>query len=84
MTSDDRPSGISEHDGAGSAIPPMGTLVIRTWYEPGQAPAFRARLTYSRGPDGEPNTVSTADPDEALSIVRHWLFAQPGSPGEVT
>jgi hypothetical protein len=83
MTSDDRPLGMSGQDGTGSAIPPMGALVIRTWYEPDQVPAFRARLTYSRGPDGEPNTVSTADPDEALSIVRRWLFAQPGSLGEV-
>lgn len=83
MTSDDRPSGISDSGGTESAMPYMGTLVIRTWYEPDQVPAFRARLTYSRRPDGESNTVSTADPDEALSIVRHWLFTQPGSPGEV-
>ena len=83
MTSDDRPPGVSDPDGAESVMPYMGTLVIRTWYEPDQMPAFRARLTYSRGPDGEPNTVSTADPDEALSIVRHWLLTQPGSPGDV-
>ena len=79
MTGDDRPSGISDQDGTGSAIPPLGTLVLRTWYEPDQVPAFRATLTYSRDPE-EPNTVSTADPDEALRIVLQWLFAQSGSP----
>lgn len=83
MKSDDRPSAISDQDGTGSTIPSMGTLVIRTWYEPGQVPGFRARLTYSRDPQGEPNTVSTADRDEALRIVRQWLFAQSGSPGDV-
>jgi hypothetical protein len=83
MTSDDRPSGISDPDGTGSAIPPMGTLVIRTWYEPDQVHGFRARLTYSRGPEGEPDSVSTADPDEAVSIVRQWLLSQPGSAGHV-
>jgi hypothetical protein len=61
----------------------MGTLVIRTWYEPDQVPGFRARITYSQGPDGDPATVAVADPDEALSVVRQWLFAQPGSPDEV-
>lgn len=83
MTSDDLPSGISAQEGADSAMPPMGTLVMRTWYEPDQVPAFRARLTYSQGPQNEPNTVATADPDEALSIVREWLFAQPDFPNDV-
>ena len=83
MTSDDRPPGISHPDGTGLAIPPMGTLVLRTWYEPDQVQGFRARLTYIRDPEGELNTVSTADPDEALSIVRQWLFAQSGLPGDV-
>jgi hypothetical protein len=80
MTSDDRPSGTSDQDGTDPAISPMGTLVIRTWYEPDQVHGFRARLTFSQGPDGEPNTVATADPDEALSIVRQWLLAPSGSP----
>jgi hypothetical protein len=82
MTSDDGPSGMSDQDGTDSAVPPTGTLVIRTWFEPHQAPGFRARITYSRGPDDEPNTVATADPVEALSVVRQWLLAQPGSPDE--
>jgi hypothetical protein len=83
MTSDDRPPGTSDQERTVSAIPPMGTLVIRTWYEPDQVSGFRARLTYGRGPGGEANTFSSADPEEVLSIVRQWLFAQPGSPDEV-
>jgi hypothetical protein len=83
MTRDDRPPGMSDPDGGNSAMPYMGTLVIRTWYEPDQVPGFRARLTYSRDPEGEPNTVSTANRDEALRIVRQWLIAQSGSPGDV-
>jgi hypothetical protein len=81
MTNDDRSSGISGQDGAGAAMPPMGTLVIRTWYEPDQVSGFRARVMYGQGPDGEANTAATADPDEVLSIVREWLSAQPGSAG---
>lgn len=83
MTSDDRPSRISDQDGTGPAIPPTGTLVIRTWHEPDQVHGFRARLTYSQGPDGEPKTIATANPDEALSFVRQWLLAPSGSPEDV-
>jgi hypothetical protein len=85
MRSDDGPSEISGSGPAGSdsTMPPMGTLVIRTWFEPDQLPGFRARLIYSTAPDGEPKTVAAADPVEALSIVRQWLFAQPGSPDGV-
>lgn len=82
MTCDDGPSGMADQGGTDSAMPPMGTLVIRTWCEPDQVPSFRARITYSQEPD-DPNTVAAADPDEALSVVRQWLFAQPGSPDEV-
>lgn len=57
----------------------MGTLVIRTWYEPGQVSGFRARVMYGRGPDGETDKTASADPDEVLNIVREWLSAQPGS-----
>lgn len=60
----------------------MGTLVIRTWYEPDQVPSFRARVTYSQDADDDPATVVAADPDEALSVVRQWLFTQSGSPDE--
>ncbi|MCI9870527.1 hypothetical protein [Arthrobacter humicola] len=81
MTNDDRLSGISvESD---PAMPGMGTLVIRTWHEPDQTPGFRARIIHSQAPDDEPTTVSTADRDEVLSVVRQWLFAQPVPPGKV-
>lgn len=82
MTNDDGPSGISDHDGTDSAMLSMGTLVIRTWYEPDQVHGFRARVTYGQIPGNEPNTVSTADPDEVLNVVREWLFSQSRSPGE--
>lgn len=80
MTNDDRPSGISDEDESASAMPSMGTLVIRTWHEPDQTPGFRARLTYSQIPGDQPSTVSTADPDEVLSVVRQWLLTQSGAP----
>jgi hypothetical protein len=83
MTNDDSPSGISDQDESGLAMPSMGTLVIRTWHESDQTPGFRARVTYSRTPGDEPSTVSTADPDEVLSVVRQWLSAQPFPSGEV-
>jgi hypothetical protein len=83
MPNDDRPSGISDEDEPDSALPTMGTLVISTWREPDQVPSFRARITYSQNPDDAPGTVSTADPDEAVSVVRQWLTAQTGLSSEV-
>ena len=83
MTNDDRPSGISDEDASYPAIPSMGTQVIRTWHEPDQTPGFRARITYSQAPGGEPGTVATADQDEVLSVVRQWLTAQPVPPNDV-
>ena len=82
MTNDDRPSGISDEDESDPAMPSLGTLVIRTWHEPGQTPGFRARVTYSQAQGDEPSTVATADPDEVLSVVRQWLSAQPVPPGD--
>jgi len=76
MRSDDGSSGMSAQD---SGTPPVGTLVIRTWYESDQVPGFRARITYSQEPDHDHATVVAADVDEALSVVRRWLFAQHGS-----
>ena len=81
MTNDDRPSGIS--DESDPAMPSMGTLVIRTWHEPDHTQGFRARIIYSQAPGDEPTTVSTADQEEVLSVVRQWLFAQPVPPGKV-
>jgi hypothetical protein len=75
MTNDDRPSGDSDEDEADPALPSMGTLVIRTWNESDQTPSFRARVTYSQAPGDEPGTVSTAEPDEVLDVVRQWLSA---------
>jgi hypothetical protein len=82
MTNVDGPSGMPDQDETDSGTPPMGTLVIRTWYEPHQMPSFRARITYSQVPGNDPVTVVAADPDAALSVVRQWLFAQPGSLNE--
>lgn len=83
MTNDDRPSGISDEDESDPAMPSMGTLVIRTWHEPDQTTGFRARIIYSQAPGNEPSTVSTADKDEVLSVVRQWLFAQTAPSGKV-
>lgn len=80
MTTDDPPPGPPGEFPSDQAAPSMGTLVIRTWDEPDQMPGFRARLTYSQTPDGVTTTVSTADPEEVLRIVRQWLNARPGSP----
>ncbi|RKR13711.1 hypothetical protein [Arthrobacter oryzae] len=81
MINDDRPSRIS--DESDPAMPGLGTLVIRTWHEPDQTPDFRARISYSQAPGDEPTTVSTANPDEVLSVVRQWLLDQPLPPGNV-
>jgi hypothetical protein len=82
MTKDDPPSGVSGEDEHVPAMPSMGTLVIRTWNETDQTPGFRARLTYSKTPGGEPGTISAVDPDEVLSVVRQWLLARPSPSGE--
>ncbi|MDQ0078275.1 hypothetical protein [Arthrobacter oryzae] len=80
MTNDDRPSEISDDDESDPAMPSMGTLVIRTWHEPDQRPSFRARITYGEEPSGERRTVSTADPEKVLSVVRQWLSGQTNHP----
>jgi hypothetical protein len=82
MMHDEGLSGSSDQGQTGSATRPSGTLVIRTWNEPDQAPGFRARLTYSQNSEHEPSTAATADPDEVLNIVRQWLTTQTGSPHE--
>jgi hypothetical protein len=81
MTKDDHSSGISDHDATEPALPPAGTLVIRTWHEREEAPGLRARITYSLGPGDEPSIVASADPEQVLSIVRQWLFDQTVPPG---
>jgi hypothetical protein len=77
MRQDDPPSGVSDEN---ESDPAMSAMVIRTWNEPDQAPAFRARLTYSQAPDEDPRTISTADPDEVLRLVRQWLDVRSAPP----
>jgi hypothetical protein len=79
MTNDDGPSGISDHDGTDSAMLSMDTLVISVWREPDHVAGFRARVTSRQLPGNEPTTVTAADRDEVLAIVRHWLFARSGA-----
>lgn len=83
MTNDDRPSDYLDEGESDPALPSMGTLVIRTWHEPDQTPGFRARLTFSQNPGDKPGTLSTADPDEILSVVREWLSAEHGPRSEL-
>jgi hypothetical protein len=79
MTSNDDLSDNSDPDGTESEVEPMGTFVVRTWFQPDQASGFRARLTYTQGLDYVPKTIATADRDKVLDIVRQWILAQPGS-----
>jgi hypothetical protein len=83
MTHDAELSGRSDQDPANSERRPMDTLVIRTWNEPNQKSGFRARITYIQHPGDQPTTVSTADPEEVVSVVRQWLLTQSGPPHEV-
>lgn len=52
-----------------------GTLVIRTWFEPGREPGFRARIIYSQAAGGQ-SSVAASDREEVLEVVRQWLEAQ--------
>lgn len=84
MAHGDGQSGIAD-DGTDSAAPSqsrieaLGTLVIRTWWEPDHAHGFRARVTSTPLAEAGPTTVTTADPEEALAVVRRWLLARPGA-----
>lgn len=78
MTTDDGGPGATAAGGAGNAgggASGDGTLVIRTWFEPGREPGFRARIMFGQAVAGQ-NSVATADPDEVLQVVRQWLEAQ--------
>lgn len=81
MTTDGPASEFFDGDELDPAMPSMGTLVIRTWNEPGRAPGFRARLTYSQFPTSQPKTVYKDDADEVLREVRQWLLSQTETPG---
>ncbi|WP_066285007.1 hypothetical protein [Arthrobacter sp. B6] len=86
MAHGDGPSG-SAGDGTDSAAPSQveaqhqGIMVIRTWWEPEHAHGFRARVTSIQPAEAGPTTVTTADPDEVLAVVRRWLLARPGTAG---
>jgi hypothetical protein len=80
MAHEDGPSGVAG-DGTDSATLSLGTLVIRTWLEPEHEHGFRARVTVTRVPDAGPTTVTTADPQEVLAVVRQWLLTRPGASG---
>lgn len=72
-------AGQQEYQGG----PNGGTLVIRTWHDHhAQLPGFRARITYSSALDNEYTTVSAANPDQVLRIVKQWLLAQTAALGE--
>ncbi len=88
MAHGDGPSGIAG-DGTDSAAPSefhaqahtqaQGTLVIRTWWEPDHVHGFRARVTSTPLGEAGPTTVTAADPEEVLAVVRRWLLARPGA-----
>jgi hypothetical protein len=83
MTHDAELTGRSDQDRANSERRPVGTLVIGTWNEPNQNSGFRARITNIQHPGDQPTTVSTADPEEVVGVVRQWLLTQSGPPHEV-
>jgi hypothetical protein len=62
-----------------AGVPPMGTMIIRTWRESGHLGGFRARIIYGQTPGIDQSTVTTADPNEVLKVVQHWLAAQSGA-----
>jgi hypothetical protein len=80
MAHEDGLSGVAG-DGTDSAALSLGTLVIRTWVEPEHGHGFRARVTATQVPDAGPMTVTTADPEEVLAVVRQWLLTRPGAGG---
>ncbi|MCU1519557.1 MAG: hypothetical protein JWQ75_4278 [Pseudarthrobacter sp.] len=82
MKIEDGQSGSAGGPGTDSAAPSLGTLVIRTWWEPDHAQGFRARVTSTRLPETGSTTVTTADPEEVLAAVRQWLLARPGAAGD--
>ena len=86
MAHGDGQPGIAD-DGTDSAAPSQsrpeapaqGTLVIRTWWEPDHVHGFRARVTSTPPVKAGPATVTSADPEEILAVVRRWLLARPGA-----
>lgn len=83
MIRDDHWSDPPDDHQTDPATPAFGTMIIRTWYEPGHPPGFRARITYGQTPGMEPSAAYTADPAEVLRVVQEWLAAQPGAAGGI-
>ncbi|MGH3440048.1 MAG: hypothetical protein ACREQ5_01325 [Candidatus Dormibacteria bacterium] len=50
------------------------SLIVRTWFDRGNSPAFRARILGVRLDDPTASQVATS-PDEVVKIVRSWLDA---------
>ena len=75
---DGQPGSAGDGTDSGAPSQTQGTLVIRTWWEPDHVHGFRARVT-SQLPESGQTTVTTADPEEVLAVVRHWLLTRPGT-----
>ena len=75
---DGQPGSAGDGNDSGAPSQTHGTLVIRTWWEPDHVHGFRARVT-SQLPEAGQTTVTTADPEEVLAVVRRWLLARPGT-----
>lgn len=78
MTRNERPQVNANTDGTEPGEARMRTLVIRSWEEPDHDNGFRARLTYGDDQGDARQTFATADPEEALNLVRQWLLDRPG------
>ena len=62
---------------------PTGLLVIRAWREPGSAAPLRIEVRRSLDVNRGLNSAHrTTHPDEACTVVRHWLEAMLVPPQE--
>ena len=77
MMMDDRWS-ESDDEAGDPELPAVDTLVISRWHEPGHPKGFRARITFGQASGNGPRTVTSADPDDVLRMVRDWLGGRPG------
>lgn len=59
---------------ARSSSTPGAVAVVRVWFESdASGPTFRARLTYSRTPDGPATSVVLTEPAEVLDKLAEWM-----------
>ena len=57
---------------------PPSLLIVRTWREDGADRPFRAQIRIAMDvSSGSTETVTVADPDRALAIVRAFLTGEP-------